>query len=101
MGRRPGRAGRLQTVADNPITISEGKVNMIEWRLIETAAKDGSRMIVYCPVWGIVTEAHFCNEHKAWFFDNPETIEGLIQPTHWMPLPEPPPKATASESGAS
>ncbi len=73
---------------------------MTEWQPIETAPKDGSSiLIVYiCPLDGpLVKEAQWW---KRWYTD--ETNQGwmlanldeeygdYIEPTHWMPLPEPP-----------
>lgn len=60
-----------------------------QWRPIETAPKDGTRIIVGCKdvVW---CDAGWQNMKRV-----PDRWESFIgpvpfQPTHWMPLPEPP-----------
>jgi hypothetical protein len=73
---------------------------MMEWQPIETAPKD--RNILVCEADGKVSVAshtlqHFPRAKPSWVgmcrdefvFDE---AEGMIwfEPTHWMPLPEPP-----------
>lgn len=84
------------------------------WQPIETAPKDGSAVLVMRDIWpGTVSgRAEECNGHNtyiaawwgveragagAWvcymgFVSDPECP---IEPTHWMPLPEPPRKPPA------
>lgn len=53
------------------------------WQPIETADKNRRRLLVFVPKYGPFT-GHF---DEKWH------IAGLYapdQPTHWMPLPEPP-----------
>jgi hypothetical protein len=90
---------------------------MSEWLPIESAPKDGTDIIVgfdVTTVWIV---------HVAWYIDGSESsgadtpddigwwsyvrhsvtqekLEGIYEPTHWMPLPEPP-AASAAESGQS
>jgi uncharacterized protein DUF551 len=33
---------------------------------------------------------HFSEGAKCWIWDGYEVRENMIQPTHWMPLPDPP-----------
>lgn len=68
-----------------------------EWRPIETAPKDGSEVIVFCPKnrpqvftaafvcgeWGCSVEDR-CAPKDDFYGDSPKW------PTHWMPLPSPP-----------
>jgi hypothetical protein len=90
---------------------------MSDWQPIETAPKDGTRMLVrfvnewkrpcyalaaYFPAGaldmddeypgGIDEEGH--NADAGWFEDSdlrdPGYWEMTAQPTHWMPLPDPP-----------
>lgn len=67
---------------------------MSAWRPIETAPKDGTRVLVWAL--GDVFLASFgydIGDGSAWqpeyaevpMFDDPDSA-----PTHWMPLPEPP-----------
>ncbi len=58
-----------------------------EWRLIETAPKDGTRILVYRPG----SEGHktgidrWKREYKSWYHSKPAN-----PPRYWMPLPRPP-----------
>jgi hypothetical protein len=61
------------------------------WQSIETAPKDGTRILVcryssnpYIPKVGEDYWGDF-GDKGGWGKSNPETI-----PTHWMPLPSPP-----------
>jgi hypothetical protein len=67
-----------------------------KWRPIETAPKDGTRIILYQPggdgddpsrttdigAWGRWEGASWCWVMTAG--------DGWVRPTHWMPLPEKP-----------
>jgi uncharacterized protein DUF551 len=71
---------------------------MIDWQPIETAPRDGTNIMLYYPLkevnesWeGIV----FCYWNKwennwVWSGRARRTFSRGFQPTHWMPLPEPP-----------
>ncbi|ENU4129515.1 TPA: DUF551 domain-containing protein [Pseudomonas aeruginosa] len=80
---------------------------MSEWKTIDSAPKDGTKFLGYCPDYG-VRETHMrkytegsigyatwqrgdgpLNAGWDWF----DTIHSSIlnwRPTHWMPLPAPP-----------
>ena len=86
-----------------------------QWRPIETAPKDGTRILVYVPdsdnVLSVYWDDQFTyrfdeakaeadlkyeGEHEgAWTDDAVESFvyeeKCSYKPTHWMPLPEPPP----------
>lgn len=81
---------------------------MSEWMPIETAPKDGTRILLFCNrVWdeyhNPARSGHWFSEVKAvkdevayrvngWWldgFDHPFN-EPPFCPTHWMPLPNPP-----------
>ena len=80
---------------------------MIEWRLIDTAPKDGTRVMLWrgFPQYGdwdemVIAEWHGdewqwpadrATTHGEWSQDDLE--DGFSQAngfTHWLPLPEPP-----------
>ncbi len=64
---------------------------MMDWQPIETAPKDGSKFISAwrCGVsdWQNVSpDTYWWIREGKWISDS----DGLIEPTHWMPLPDPP-----------
>jgi hypothetical protein len=76
----------------------------MEWQPIETAPKDGTRVLLHRPSaaasWAQLVIGSFCLDQHAkrprpyWKHDK-ERLEGVRQtrgeqPTHWMPLPSPP-----------
>lgn len=70
---------------------------MNEWQPIETAPKDGSRVLAYQPD-GRWQSKRTCRgetiELVYWHQPGNPDSAGFwmpsIRPTHWMPLPEPP-----------
>ncbi len=57
---------------------------LLTMREIETAPKDGTEIVVYCPsAHGIRHMASIC----AWHADAGFCVDELREPTHWMPLP--------------
>lgn len=78
---------------------------MSEWQPIETAPKDGTRVLVYGTYqWedyldrqqtGAVTAYYIAadfwdDEDIGWVLISTNPYRDRAQPTHWMPLPEPP-----------
>ena len=71
---------------------------MSDWKPIETAPKDGTIIIAYSPHDGRVRTMQFdSHEYRKrpqphWRATNNFGIMWDMerQPTHWMPLPEPP-----------
>ncbi len=57
---------------------------MSEWLPIESAPKDGKRVILFVPPYG-AGSGHWDETWHAHF-----TLNRHAQPTHWMPLPDPP-----------
>jgi hypothetical protein len=59
------------------------------WRLIESAPKDGTRVLVGWP--GVVGNTGRYDRHKGLWFCSVSGKHFLPeQPTHWTPLPRPP-----------
>jgi nucleoside 2-deoxyribosyltransferase len=75
----------------------------VAWRPIETAPLDGTKIDLWSPSGVRITDAWWCAKRVAWVhkwlddFDGIGTvrIEGVIPPTHWQPLPEPPEQLAA------
>ncbi len=73
---------------------------MSEWRSIDSAPKDGRRIIMTNGGWvdlGWYSHSDWLGEDAkagAWVDmdprDGPGGLKGPNAPTHWMPLPEPP-----------
>lgn len=68
-----------------------------EWRDIDTAPRDGKTVIDLHDghdrrtdmVWQITSPMH---PNGCWkkYYQSWEDVEDFFQPTHWMPIPEPP-----------
>lgn len=56
------------------------------WQPIETAPKDGSDILVYHPER---CEQFVCYYRECYWMFSPDGALAT-DPTHWMPLPEPP-----------
>jgi hypothetical protein len=68
---------------------------MSQWQPIETAPKDGTRILAYCPNHpdvGSITRVTWWRQAKDGhgFIGWGEFNEQYWPPTHWMPLPAPP-----------
>jgi hypothetical protein len=87
---------------------------MREWQPIETAPKDGTRILVYEPsggldevfacVWGVYwpgprnVPEYAARRANGWVeFDGMDDRQTVDEPTHWMPLPVPPPNQEHGE----
>jgi hypothetical protein len=57
------------------------------WRPIETAPRDGTTILVgrWDGAMATIYNDHWAEEPGCWCDSSPS-----FQPTHWMPLPEPP-----------
>lgn len=69
----------------------------MEWQPIETAPKDGTEILLYDGFGLQVCRYGFDSVHnrvKLWVYgdtlDQYNTRLDMADPTHWMPLPEPP-----------
>lgn len=74
---------------------------MSEWQPIETAPKDGTRILAFWPdVYGNSSAVQIETWWGAWGHGRSketwqnawEWADGANNPTHWMPLPTPPVK---------
>jgi len=74
---------------------------MSEWQSIETAPKDGSAVLLWCGE-GLLFEPFQCvgrfRREETWtgWVDVYEGVD-LTTPTHWMPLPAPPPPTNGEQ----
>lgn len=62
---------------------------MTEWNPIETAPKDGQRLLVWSEWFGTTMIAFWQDfgGYKCWEGENGHR---KLKPTHWMPLPKAP-----------
>ena len=67
---------------------------MTEWQPMETAPRDGTRIILYAPYKKTVGEGHWYNLMQRFCFDGKVFDKCEIMATHWMPLPNPPKEKT-------
>ena len=70
---------------------------MSEWKPIETAPKDGTRILGWdgCEVVTLDYQPPYrYPEHleykEIWYQESDSGRASVFYPTHWMPLPEPP-----------
>src|SRR5262245_32610664 len=73
----------------------------MSWLQISTAPCDGSRVIVYAPIGGIMValwaekfSAHYGNVGPGWYSIE---LDCRVEPTHWQPLPLAPESLQAPE----
>lgn len=66
----------------------------VGWKPIETAPKDGTRVLGLCDnYYRPCAEEIYWQRPGVWLR---ESEKNVVNPTHWMPLP-PPPKADATQ----
>lgn len=75
---------------------------MTAWQPIETAPKDGTRILLFDGMgiaiasWWVPDPTDFDDDDDfdeplpGWCVESAECVEFWHEPTHWMPLPEPP-----------
>jgi len=67
------------------------------WRPIEEAEKDWTSRLLYLPNTGIKIDiGHYDLIKRGWVAFK---SLGIVSPTHWMPLPEPPAPPATKEAG--
>ena len=61
--------------------------SQVEWKPIETAPKDGTHVLVMTK--DRIVQIAYCGDGEFWWraFEHGQIYP---QPTHWMPLPDPP-----------
>jgi hypothetical protein len=60
----------------------------MNWQPIETAPKDGTDILLWCPLLGSEYMVIGRIDNGIWVSSN--DFEDVYDPSHWMPLPEPP-----------
>lgn len=80
---------------------------MSGWQDVETAPKDGTYILVFCPDAAEITRIMICafemtahpDDAGDWYELNADTRPSPldVEITHWMPLPEPPAAAEPAE----
>jgi hypothetical protein len=69
------------------------RVVALEWRGIESAPKDGTRFLAWCPSTRLALMEIRGITSETW------SLTGQVkhpEPTHWMPFPDPPKPAKNS-----
>ena len=69
------------------------RIEELEWQPIETAPKDGTRVLLFVPPYGPSTghykdRSNWGPSASNWYAH--AALNKEAEPTHWMPLPEPP-----------
>jgi hypothetical protein len=60
---------------------------MSEWKPIETAPKDGRKVVVMTPGYH-VRSARYIESLAGWSAWEGSDNDDHLKPTHWMPMPE-------------
>lgn len=95
MKKKPG--SDMHGYIQNPGHLIVEKELTMQWEPIESAPKDGTRILVYCKEWRQTYAVlwkktlKFGGEEgpEDWCLDYQGAI-GITAPTHWMPIIEPP-----------
>ena len=64
----------------------------MQWQPIETAPKDGTEIIVF-EKGGVICTAYWESGyfgHSGWTHHQSRSDVDAVNPSHWMPLPNPP-----------
>ena len=78
---------RTVTAYESGVEAGKDAAGNAQWRQIETAPKDGTDILVYCPLPG--SEYIVVARFSVVWVDSYEA-EDIYEPTHWVPLPSPP-----------
>jgi hypothetical protein len=76
---------------------------LIDWKPIETAPTDGTRIVLWRPERGVVCPGYYCDDSyskkpKPYWSDQGVNLFGVRsmredRPTHWAPIPQGPVEA--------
>ncbi len=77
-----------QIAAGSPASPEEARelAGMCQWRPIETAPRDGIRILIYCGCTGVEIGAYSVVGKEQWLSEDNCTR----YPSHWLPLPAAP-----------
>lgn len=64
---------------------------MRKWRLISTAPRNTHSILVWCPERMNTYIVYWTHSNSTWTHFGSLGRTLTEEPTHWMPLPEPPP----------
>jgi hypothetical protein len=67
---------------------------MSKWQPIETAPNDGTQFLAYGDGNGVESSVYICSRRYGLDGWREAYTKRAMRPTHWMPLPEPPPSNT-------
>jgi hypothetical protein len=70
--------------------IAAAMPHLVGWRPIDTAPKDGTKVLLWWPHWSEIPMVGECRYQKWRANDAIEDSSTTIGPTHWQPLPPPP-----------
>lgn len=85
---------------NEPLSFEVDKPQGDGWQPIETAPKDGTRIMLFCSgkygaVFGHWNKDQYSKKPRPYWTNDKEQLWGVYdtranQPTHWKPLPKPP-----------
>ena len=82
-----GRGGMTDRMITELIDRAAAALEAQEWQPIETAPRDGRRVLLWCMAWEAPSTGQFYG-HRGWGLNCEDFFH--YQPTRWRPLPEPP-----------
>ena len=87
--------GRFVFWAEVEAAIAEAEAKAVPvWMPIETAPKDGTRILGFEPIENGIAIVHFAHRDRWYPSDEAERYDGCFSPSHWMPLPPAPSTST-------
>ena len=70
---------------------------MSEWVSMDSAPRDGTRILAWIPTYGVVHMIYFDTASNLFRIAFDEHLLRDEVPTNWMPLPEPPTETATEE----